>query len=306
MLFFNPFSSNKKDKIVQSGTSAPDQTISSIAPLIYPPEMRGDVTRPCMVFTAHERKLNGQVQAHRIWFPAPANIAFDDGADYGPTNLDFGANVVASKFTGQKGFGDLFKEITSTNARTAATLASKALPADLQAAANLTTRQINNPNTNTTFNNNTVRDFEFAFKMVARSQSESDLIRRIQSKFRHFMYASRGSEGSTITLDYPPVWTIKFMNMDSGTENPFIPRIYTSYCTSVNTNFNSTGNVYFTDNAPLEVDLQISFQETRALNRHDIEFMQKDQLGTRGLDENGMGSLNAELTQPDPAPTKGG
>lgn len=292
------------DKLTSSGTPAPDNP-QSIAPLIYPPEMRGDVTRPCMLFTAHERKLSGLIQPHRIWFPAPANIAFDDGADYGPTNLDFAAAAAVNKLTGQKSFGDIAKDIVGGNARQKAAIASKALPADAQAAAGLVTRQINNPNTNTTFNNNSIREFGFTFKMVARSQAESDLIRRIQSKFRHFLYASRGAEGNTVTLEYPPVWTVKFMNMDSGTENPYIPRIYTSYCTSVNTNFNATGNVYYTDNAPLEVDLDVTFQETRALNRHDIEFMQKDQLGTRGLDENGMGSISSDLTQPEPAPTKG-
>ena len=292
------------NKFSSSGSPAPDNP-QSIAPLIYPPEMRGDVTRPCMLFTAHERKLSGLVQRHRIWFPAPANIAFDDGADYGPTNLDFAATAAASKFTGQKSFGDLAKEIVGGNARQKLAISTKALPADAQAAAGLVTRQINNPNTNTTFNNNSIREFGFSFKMVARSQAESDIIRRIQSKFRHFLYASRGAEGNTITLEYPPVWTVKFMNMDSGTENPYIPRIYTSYCTSVNTNFNATGNVYYTDNAPLEVDLELTFQETRALNRHDIEFMENDKLGTRGLDENGMGRLTTDVTQPDPAPTKG-
>ena len=95
------------------------------------------------------------------------------------------------------------------------------------------------------------------------------------------------------------------MNMNSGTENPFIPRIYSTYCTSVNSNFNSTGNVYFVDNAPLEVDLAISFQETRALNRHDIEQMENDQLGNRGIDENGRPLVTTQLEQPDPAPTKG-
>ena len=293
-----------KEKFFSSGTATDDNAMSSIAPLIYPPDMRGDPTRPCILFTAFERKLTGQVVQHRIWLPAPPNIAFDDGADYGPTNLDFAATAAASKFTGQKSFGDLAKEIVGTNARQKATISSKALPADAQAAAGLVTRQINNPNTNTTFNNNAIRDFGFSFKMVARSQDESDLIRKIQSKFRYYLYASRGGEANTVTLEYPPVWTIRFMNMDSGTENPFIPRIYTSFCTSVNTNFNSTGNVYYTDNAPLEVDLELSFQETRALNRSDIDFMMNDQLGNRGIDENGMPRLTSDLAQSDPAPFK--
>ena len=142
--------------------------------------------------------------------------------------------------------------------------------------------------------------------MIARSQGESNLIRRIQSKFRHFVYASRGGEDNTITLEYPPVWTIKFMNMDSGTENIYIPRIYSCYCTGVNTNFNQTGNIYFTDDAPLEVDLEVSFTETRALNRHDIEQMENDQLGNRGISSDGKPLTVTNIEQPNPAPIKGG
>lgn len=293
---------DREPELVQEGYNDPP-TSTNVTPLIYPPEMRGDLTRPCMVFTAHERTLSGIVNRHQIWFPAPSNIAFDDGAEYGTTDL--GATALGiDAISGSSGAGDILSQIKSVNKEQMKALGLKALPIGDEKAS-LVTQQINNPNTNTTFNKNGVRNFEFTFKMVARSQRESDLIRRIQSKFRHFLYASRGGETNTITLEYPPVWTIKFMNMNSGTENPFIPRIYSTYCTSVNSNFNSTGNVYFVDNAPLEVDLAISFQETRALNRHDIEQMENDQLGNRGIDENGRPLVTTQLEQPDPAPTKG-
>jgi len=264
--------------------------------------MRGDVTRPCMIFTAHERKLSGQVERHNIWFPAPANIAFDDGAEYGQADLGMMAGAVDA--VSGTGVGEILGQIKTLNKEQAKSLAAKALPDKFGDSISLATQQINNPNTNTTFTKNGIRQFGFQFKMVARSKSESNLIRNIQSKFRHFLYASRGGENNTVTLEYPPVWTIKFMNMDAGIENPFIPRIYSTYCISVNTNFNATGNVYFTDNAPLEVDLEVQFQETRALNRHDIEQMENDQLGNRGIDSNGRPLTVTQVEQPDPAPTK--
>ena len=293
----------QEPEIVQAELPGPTAGFVNVAPLIYPPEMRGDTTRPCMVFTAHERTLSGMVHRHPIWFPAPANIAFDDGAEYGTSDLGMKAGAV-DLIGRSTGAGAILDQIKSVNKEQGKALALKALPVG-DDAASLVSQQINNPNTNTTFNKNAVRSFGFNFKMVARSQSESALIRQIQSKFRHFLYASRGGESNTITLEYPPVWTIKFMNMDTGVENPFIPRVYSSYCTSVNTNFNATGNVYFTDNAPLEVDMALQFQETRALNRHDIEQMENDQLGNRGINAEGRPLTVTNLPQPDPAPTKG-
>ena len=296
---------DREKTLVQEGARATLGPSSDPAPLIYPPEMKGDLTRPCMKFTANGRKLSGVVERHHIWFPAPSAIQFGDSGDYGQADLGLMASAVDA-VSGSAAVGDILGQIKTLNKEQAKSLGAKLLPDRFEDSVSLATQQINNPNTNTTVNKNGVRQFTFQFKMVARSPFESDLIRRIQSRFRHFIYASKGGENNTITLEYPPVWTIKFMNMDSGTENPFIPRIYSAYCTTVNTNFNSTGNVYFTDNAPLEVDLEVGFTETRALNRHDIEQMENDQLGNRGIDENGRPLTVTKLEQPNAAPFKAG
>jgi len=294
-----------KTGTTQSGSRPAEPSFIDVAPLIYPPEMRGDTSRPCILFSAHERKLSGVVYRHAIWFPAPGGISFGDKAEYGQTDLGLAAGAIDT-VSGRSGVGNILSQISTLNKEQAKSLAAKALPEKYNDSVSLVTQQINNPNTNTTFNKNGVRSFSFNFKMIARSAQESDLIRRIHSKFRHFVYASRGGETNTITLEYPPVWTIKFMNMHSGTENIYLPRIYSSYCTGVTSNFNETGNIYFTDNAPLEVSLALEFTETRALNRHDIEQMENDQLGLRGISPSGRPLTVTDLEQPDPAPFKNG
>ena len=40
--------------------------------------------------------------------------------------------------------------------------------------------------------------------------------------------------------------------------------------------FNSTSATFHTDGSPLEVDISISYQETRALTRYDIENLAND------------------------------
>lgn len=302
--FKDLFGVSEDDKLLQSG-SAPYTEPVDLAPLIYPPEIRGNSERPCIVMTAHERKLSGAVHRHSIWFPAPGGLLFGDAADYGTTDLGMTAAAVDA-LSGNVSASDIAGQIKSINKQQLKALGSKLLPEKYKDASSLITQQINNPNTNTTFNKNGIRSFTFAFKMIARSESESRLIRKIHSKMRKFTYASRGGEDNTITLEYPPVWTIKFMNMDAGSENIYIPRIYSCYCTAVNTNINATGNIYFTDNAPLEVDLEVTFTETRALNRSDIEQMENDQLGNRGIGEDGRPLASTVLEQPNPAPIKGG
>lgn len=297
-------SDDSKPELKQSGAATYTEP-TDVQPLIYPPEIRGQSERPCMLMTAHERKLSGAVHRHQIWFPAPSGLLFGDTADYGQVDLGMKAGAVDA-LSGNISTSDIVGQIKSINKEQIKALGSKLLPEKYKDASSLITQQINNPNTNTTFNKNGVRTFTFAFKMIARSESESRLIRRIQSKMRRFTYASRGGEDNTITLEYPPVWTIKFMNMDSGTENIYIPKIYSCYCTAVNTTMNATGNIYFSDNAPLEVDLEVTFTETRALNRHDIDQMENDQLGNRGINEDGRPLASTILEQPEPAPIKGG
>ena len=62
--------------------------------------------------------------------------------------------------------------------------------------------------------------------------------------------------------------------------------------------------MYFQDNAPLEVQIALTFTETRALNRADIEQMERDQLGDRGIDENGQPSATSAPAHPTPTPVK--
>jgi hypothetical protein len=294
-------------KIPEAQKPDPKPKNQDVTPLIYPPDMRGDNRRPCIVFCAHERTLSGITNQHRIWFPAPGSLAFGDSADFQQTDLGQSGTAAAGAaalFSGADGFVETVKQkvknAASVQGIQAAVLMSAMLPDGLQTAVNLGQGQVINPNTNTTFNKNGVRQFGFKFHMSARDEAESVLIRDIQSKFRHFTYADRGGPNSAITLEYPPVWTIKFMNMNvgGGEENKFIPRIYSCYCTSVNTTYNSTGNIYFSDNAPLECEIELQFTETRALNRKDLDTMEKAQLG----DERGIDSGRPTFHGSEPAP----
>ena len=45
-------------------------------------------------------------------------------------------------------------------------------------------------------------------------------------------------------LAYPPVWNIDFLNMHTQSDNPYIPKIYSCYLTSVQATFNTTSGAF--------------------------------------------------------------
>ena len=59
-----------------------------------------------------------------------------------------------------------------------------------------------------------------------------------------------------------------------------MPKIFDCYLTTVETNYNPNANVFFKGGAPNEIDLSITYQETRALTRNDIDELENELDGT--------------------------
>ena len=256
------------------------------ANLIFPLEIGNQPERPLIKFTAYDRK-DGNADQHHIYLPSPGGISFTEQADFSTIDLGVVAAtaISASQANGAmatlgaigKGIGGFFGNAT----KTVASMGGAGEEFDFQQ------KTIKNPNTNTTFKANGMRTFSFDFKMVARNEKESEVIRKIHSKFRHFTYAARKGGSSNFIVDFPPVWTIRFMDQgqNSLSENTYIPRIFSCYLTQCNSTFNADANIYHNDKAPLVIDMSVTYQETRALTRNDIEDMENDQMQNRGIDQ---------------------
>jgi hypothetical protein len=261
--------------------------------LVFPIDLRGQPNVNTIEFTAYE-KDNGGVTQHKIFFPCPANIAINDSATYNTIELGALGGVAASAIEQGGGLGGIAKNVLGqagaakqnfSGGEILGAMSSK-LPigGDI---AKLKGRTLTNPNTNTVFSGNALRSFTFAFKMVASSADEAELIRKIHSKFRTFTYAAAGGD-QNLLLAFPPTWTIRFLN-GRGEENSFIPKIYSCYLVSIETSLNSTTNMFHSGGEPLEVDISVSYQETRVLNRTDIDNLEANSLGSdRGIDEDGV------------------
>lgn len=121
-----------------------------------------------------------------------------------------------------------------------------------------------NPNTVLQFTGNEIRGYNFEFRMIARSQEESDQIRLITEFFRYYMYPEKDG----FLLQYPDVWEVTFNN-ENGSDQ-YLPNIADCYLTNMSTIYNSAGNMLHTDGAPTDVTVQLQFREGRALARSDI------------------------------------
>lgn len=264
--------------------------------LMFPPDMRGKSVEhlPLIEFKAYERNPSpGNTDGakkpgtgfHTIYLPINSSIEFSDSATYNTINLDsIGAKVAQTVNESGMTGSDILSSIGSAAYDAKGAIVAKYIPGGAGDYVGLKSGVITNPNTNTAFEGNGIRSFSFNFKLVAKSQEESQIIRKIHETFRFFSYADLNTEDSNLFISYPAQWTIRFLDMgtaSSGQENQYIPGIWSCYLTSVGSTFNASSNMYFSDNAPIEVDISLTFQETRVLNRNDMMKIKTDPL--RGI-----------------------
>jgi hypothetical protein len=247
---------------------------------VFPLELRDSQKDwPFIAFTVTGSEPN------QIFFPIPQGLTFSDSMIYSSMDLgilgDIGAKAAAEALGPKnekrgmvrKAGGVMSTTASATmdkigkmNAAAAASIAAAGLRQDNAAGIiNYATKQVLAPNTRTAFNNASVRSFQFQFKMVSRSQKDTDAVRSIVQTFQKYMYP----EGDDVIMKYPPTWNIKFHD-GTGSLNPYIPGIYDCYLTSFTSTFNASTNIFHEDGSPIETDVTIAFQETKALTRQEI------------------------------------
>ena len=144
------------------------------------------------------------------------------------------------------------------------------------AQALINSGEVSNPHTQMLFKSPALRQFSFSFKMMPRSLAEAKQIVEIVKFFRVAAYPelsngiSAGTGKGTIdmaTFKFPDIFQIKYLNLKTGKENPNMTKIVDCYLTSVTVTYNPNAPVFFDNGMPSEIDLQLTFQESKALNR---------------------------------------
>lgn len=258
----------------------PQATRARKPELVFPRDMLVESKRPYVRFTC--RPAQGGQAMTSVNLPCPGGVSFADGGSY--TTVDMGmigdiATIIAKGGSPGEMLGraaGAFKEqAAGLGAVGGGILALKTLGADDTATAlEFANKSIRNPRTNTAFSGNTLRNFQFNFKMIGKDPKEVDEINEIQSFFREQVYASKLNGTSTVMQQYPSQWTVKFVDPRNGGELKYMPKIFTCYLTSASTVVNSTSNTFRTDLSPYEIDVSLQFQETKILDRDEINALE--------------------------------
>lgn len=183
--------------------------------------------------------------------------------------VETGMKTLSQSLTGAGG-GDLAK-------LGAVRLASK-VPGfgdELGAASKLAGRVTSNPNTRVLFKQVNMREFSFTFKFLPSSQKEAEEVKNIIKLFREELYPEditipfgAGPNASRISLGYkfPNRFQIDVLYDGQRVSNKIKP----CYLRDVSTNYNNTAMSFHSDGNFTEIELTLSFQESKTLNRQDI------------------------------------
>jgi hypothetical protein len=227
-------------------------------------------------------------------FPCPPNLTTGATGNYG--SIDSGAlNAALQQSDASDGVKDskLVGFLTQTLGQSISETANAISPDGVKAAT-FNAKIIENKNTQTTFEGNTVRSFSFALTIVPKSSAESQQIKAMAENILKRTYAEPVNGGAG--LRYPPTWKIWFMV--DGDINENLPRYCSCYLTNFTHNFNTLANIYYNDGAPFNHELTFNFQETRILNRKDIDDLYSS--GMCGDGDKQQNLLNVKKSNSDP------
>lgn len=135
-----------------------------------------------------------------------------------------------------------------------------------------------NPNTELLFSGFDLRTFTLNFKMVARSQPETNTIKNIITTFKKAMLPSidSGEDGvfggdALSFIKVPALVDVKFMV--GANEHPYVTQFKPCAITGMNVNYTPDGSYAVYENfAPVAITLQLQFSETKLVYREDINW----------------------------------
>lgn len=206
----------------------------------------------------------------------PGGVSFNDGANYSTIDLGIvGAVSDAFSLSGEQyenpeaaadNQSNLIEKLKSVGSTATTLIAGNAAPEKIKAIADLAQKKATAKNTHITFQSNNVREFNFTFKLVAKTKDESKQIKNIVDTFRYHLYAELESNG--VVVQYPKRWIIQFFH--DGKINEYLPDIKISHLKNLTANYNSGTNLFHYDGAPIEIDITLQYQESKGIYKADL------------------------------------
>lgn len=217
----------------------------------------------------------------------PQSVTFQDGVGFDDFDLGrIGAGAEQGINNGKSAVGiltqgpaqavsaltDLFDRAPSSDiARLAATRIARAGGSAVQGGVQSALRVTANPNKRILFREVRIREFSFSFKLSPTSKEEAEEIKRIIKFFRSNLYpedfgVGEGENRIPIGYKYPNQFNIVMKHKG----NEIAHRILPSYLVVMQTVYNPTGMGFFEDGNFTETEINLTFRESRTLNKKDI------------------------------------
>jgi hypothetical protein len=231
--------------------------------LYFPMSLRGKVAQGISHVRFKIDNHGEEVECDSINLFVPQGFSMPDSASY--STMDLGAIGQAREVAAGN-------KLTEADAIAIAARTGTMLDSVTGGLAGKTTAHVAleegiavNPYTETTFTNSNIRSFGFTFKLVSENKEEADAAAIIENIFRKYLYPDKKGVAS---LKYPAKFNIGFFN--SGKVNKYMPKIMETHLVNCTTTYNSTTNAFHDDGQPVEVDMALTFQETKPLVRSDL------------------------------------
>lgn len=135
-----------------------------------------------------------------------------------------------------------------------------------------TTGLVNNPQLEMIYNSPVLRKFIFDFRLVPRSDTESQLIKDIIKTFKRESAPIIPKSSTGRYLIPPSQFEISFHNgAAQGPVNDYFFKTKKCVLTGINVDYTPNGYATFTDGAPVETRLQLQFTETAIIDQTAVE-----------------------------------
>ena len=141
------------------------------------------------------------------------------------------------------------------------------------AAAKLAGQVTTNPNTRVLFKQVNMREFAFTFKFIPTSQKEAEQVKQIIKLFRSELYPEdivlplSGESSISVGYKFPNKFQIRVLYDGQHVATKLKP----CFLRDVGVTYNNTAMSMHSDGNFSEIEMTLSFQETRTLNKKDVE-----------------------------------
>jgi len=257
-------------------------------------KMAEDIARIENTNTARIKESKARFTGNSCTLYMPQGLVINDGVQYDTTELGvFGSGIEAGMNAGsapvaalvaggiKSGIGDLGRLISGAASQQSARIAAARFTpgAALGGAVRSSLQTAPNPNMRVLFKSVGIREFSFTFKLIPKSLEESNEITRIVRFFRTELYPEPLKEKNiNLAYKFPNKFQVVLMYNGKPYKESAL-NFNLMFLKGVAANYNPSQSTFFTGGRFSEIDMTLTMQEDRTLDKFDVDDGLSDEKG---------------------------